>query len=93
MTIHHQDDVRKKIQADRIISWLQAGIFGTKFQNKPVDLSAEKVSAAKALLNKTLPDLTKTELTGENGGPVQTLNAQMTPEEAARAYKELMSGS
>lgn len=30
------------------------------------------------------------ELTGANGGPVRTLNAQMSPEEAARAYKELM---
>jgi len=66
---HHQDDVRRKIQADRIINWLQAGIFGEDFQRKPVELSAEKVSAAKALLNKTLPDLTKTELTGKDGGP------------------------
>lgn len=30
------------------------------------------------------------ELTGANGGPVRTLNAQMTPEDAAHAYRELM---
>lgn len=31
------------------------------------------------------------ELTGPNGGPVRTLTATMTPEEAARAYKEAMN--
>lgn len=30
---------------------------------------------------------------GRGGGPVQTLSATMTPEQAAQAYKELMSGS
>lgn len=66
----HQDAIRKKIQADRLIAWMQAGVFGTKFQGKPVVLSPERVSAAKALLNKCLPDLTKAELTGEGGGAV-----------------------
>jgi len=67
----HQEDVRKKIQADRIIAWLQAGIFGEKFQQKEVELTPEKVNAAKALLNKSLPDLVKTELTGEDGGAIR----------------------
>lgn len=87
---HHQDDIRRKIQADRLIEWLQAGVFGTKFQKKDVVLTHEKVSAAKALLNKILPDLTRAELTGLNGGPVQTVSASMKPEEAAAVYKGMM---
>lgn len=63
----HQDDVRAKIQCDRIVAWMQAGLFGTKFQGKPVDLTSEKVSAAKALLNKRLPDLSQVSGPGENG--------------------------
>lgn len=66
----HQDSVRQKIQADRIIAWLQAGIFGTKYQGRDVELTPDRVSAAKALLNKSLPDLSKSEVTGEGGGPV-----------------------
>lgn len=86
----HQEDVRKKIQADRLLAWLHAGIFGSKFQGKEVILSPDKVSAAKALLNKCLPDLTKTEHSGVGGGPIPVLTAAMSPEEAARAYKEAM---
>lgn len=66
----HQEDVRAKIQADRLLAWLQAGIFGTKFQKRSVELTPEKVSAAKALLNKCLPDLTRAELTGKDGEPI-----------------------
>lgn len=66
----HQDDIRAKIQADRLLAWLHAGIFGTKFQGKSVTLTGEKVSAAKALLNKRLPDLTSTELTGDPKKPL-----------------------
>jgi phage terminase small subunit len=32
----------------------------------------------------------KTEVTGANGGPIQTVNTDMTPEEAAEAYHKLM---
>jgi hypothetical protein len=73
----HQDDIRKKIQADRLIAWMQAGIFGTQFQGKPVLFSPEKVNAAKALLNKTLPDLTKAELTGKDGEPIAITYAKV----------------
>lgn len=78
----HQDAIRQKIQADRIIAWLQAGIFGTKFQSKPVELTPDKVSAAKALLNKSLPDLTKAEIGGEGGGPIK---ARVTVEFVGKA--------
>lgn len=66
----HQEDVRAKIQADRLLAWLQAGIFGTKFQGHSVELTSEKVSAAKALLNKRLPDLVRSELAGDPDNPV-----------------------
>lgn len=82
LKLQHQDAIREKIRADRIIAWLQAGMFGEKFQGKPVELSAEKVSAAKALLNKCLPDLTKAELTGANGGAIQ---AKVTVEFVGKA--------
>lgn len=67
MGARHQDDVRAKIQADRLIQYLQAGIFGTKFQGKDVVLETAKVNAINILLKKTLPDLTATELTGKDG--------------------------
>lgn len=64
---HHQDDIRAKIQADRLIAWLQAGVLGEQFQGHDVTLTTEKVAAAKALLAKCIPDLTKAELTGKDG--------------------------
>jgi hypothetical protein len=67
----HQDAIRQKIQADRIIAWLQAGVLGTKFQKKEVVLTTEKVSAAKALLNKVLPDVIRSEITGKNGEAIE----------------------
>lgn len=70
LRLRHQDDVRAKIQADRIIAWLQAGVFGEKFQGKPVELTTEKVSAAKALLNKRVADLSNVELTGKDGAAI-----------------------
>lgn len=66
----HQADIRAKIQADRLLNWLHAGIFETKFQGKTVVLTNEKVSAAKALLNKTLPDLSSTEIKGDPDKPL-----------------------
>jgi hypothetical protein len=37
-----------------------------------VEMTATQVSAALGLLRKVSPDLAATELTGVNGGPVQT---------------------
>lgn len=66
----HQDDVRAKIQTDRLLAYMHAGVFGTKFQGKDVELTPVKVSAIKCLLDKRLPDLARTEVTGDDGGPV-----------------------
>lgn len=71
LNARHHETIRQKIQADRIVAWLQAGIFGTQYQKKNVELSAEKVSAAKALLNKCLPDLTRTEVSGKDGKAIE----------------------
>ena len=67
----HQDDIRAKIQADRLIAWLHAGIFDELFQGKKVELIAVKVSAVNCLLNKSIPDLTRAELSGPDGGPFE----------------------
>lgn len=64
----HQDDIRAKIQADRLIAWLQAGVFESQFQGKKVVLdkdSGPRVRAALGLLSKSVPDLQRTELQGE----------------------------
>lgn len=66
----HQDDVRAKIQVDRLIDYLHAGIFGTKFQGKDVDLTPVKVSAINALIGKRLPDLKAVEHSGNPDRPV-----------------------
>ena len=63
----HQDDVRKKIQTDRLIAYMHAGVFGTKYQGKDVELTQVKVSAIKCLLDKRLPDLSQVQGAGDDG--------------------------
>lgn len=68
---HRQTEAtRKLIQANRLIVRLQQFVLGRKFQGEPVHMSGHQVRAALGLLNKVLPDLTKTELSGEGGGPI-----------------------
>lgn len=62
----HNEDTRLKIQAAQLINRLQEHVFAAT----PV-LDASQVNAAKALLNKVLPDLKAIELTGENGGALE----------------------
>ena len=64
--IRHSQEVRDKIKAGVIISRLTKHIDS----DEPI-MDASQVSAAKALLNKVLPDLRAVELTGEDGGPLQ----------------------
>lgn len=61
----HNADTRKKIQATQLINRLQKHVNA----KKPI-LDASQVNAAKALLNKVLPDLKAVELSGEDGGPI-----------------------
>jgi len=53
--IRHDDETRKKIQAALIINRMMDCI------NGKVTLDAQQVSCAKALLNKSLPDLQSVE--------------------------------
>jgi hypothetical protein len=63
----HQDDVRKKIQASQLINVLQEHAL------KGSDLEQSRIKAIEILLKKSLPDLTAIQLTGEDGGPVETV--------------------
>lgn len=63
----HHEDTRKKIKAAQLINRLQAHIDA----DAPGLLEASQVNAAKALLNKVLPDLKAIEHTGDDGGPLQ----------------------
>lgn len=62
---NHQEDVREKIQASQIINRLEGHL------NGQVELSPTQVRAAEILLKKTLPDLSNTEVSGPEGGPVE----------------------
>lgn len=67
----HQEDVRKKIQATQLINRLQSHIFDN------VEMSRTQVSAALGLLKKTIPDLSATQLSGEDGGPIKMQNVEV----------------
>lgn len=56
----HHEDTRRKIQAAQIINRLEAHVFA----DAPI-LDASQVNAAKALLNKVLPDLSAVSVDGE----------------------------
>lgn len=56
----HHEDTRKKIQAAQLINRLEKHVFS----DEPL-LDASQVNAAKALLNKVLPDLQSVSVDGE----------------------------
>jgi hypothetical protein len=62
----HQDDVRAKIQATKLVNRLQDHALGT------VELSATQIKCAEILLKKSVSDLTSVAHTGEGGdGPIR----------------------
>ena len=61
----HLQKTRDKIRATQLVNRLLAHINA----DEPI-LDATQVNAAKTLLNKVLPDLRSTELTGPEGGPI-----------------------
>jgi hypothetical protein len=63
----HQDDVRAKIQTSQLINRLENHALGE------IDLSATQIKAIEVLIRKTLPDLSSVEMTGEDGGPIETV--------------------
>jgi len=58
-----RDEWRQKIKASMLINRLQDHAFGE------VDMSPTQLKAAEILLKKVAPDLARTEMTGEDGGP------------------------
>lgn len=58
----HQDSVREKIKVSNIIDRLEKHVEGE------IELSATQVTSARILLDKSIPNLTATELSGQDGG-------------------------
>lgn len=75
----HNDDTRQKIQAQQLINRLQAHVDAPE----PL-LDASQVNAAKALLNKVLPDLKAVEVSGEGGGPLQVVIQRFADDKSAK---------
>lgn len=73
----HHEDTRKKIKAAQLINRLQSHVDA----EAPGILDASQVNAAKALLNKVLPDLKAVEvegtLTHEAGDSIAALMAKV----------------
>jgi hypothetical protein len=63
----HQDEIRTKIQTTQLINRLQ----NHALSDGEDELTPSRLKAIEILLRKSLPDLTATQLTGEDGGPVQ----------------------
>lgn len=61
----HIQSVRDKIRTTQLINRLQDHALGG------CEMTKTQVSAAVALIRKTVPDLSVQQLTGEDGGPVQ----------------------
>lgn len=69
----HDALTRDKIRTSQLINRLNAFALeeNDPQSDKPVKLSRDQIRAIEILLKKTLPDLTATELTGADGGPVE----------------------
>lgn len=64
---HHQEDVRSKIQVANLITRVQKYALG---ELDDEDISPNRLNAIKLLLNKTLPDLSSTEIDANVTGSV-----------------------
>lgn len=70
----HQDSVREKIRSSQLVNRLTDHALGTL--EKPMD--ASMVTAALGLLKKCIPDLSRAEVTGKDGEPVQIQEVRRT---------------
>lgn len=62
----HQEDVKRKIQVSQLINYLQNhALTGSNSEH-----AATRVRAAQALINKIIPDVTRSEISGPDGGAV-----------------------
>ena len=62
----HQEDVKRKIQASQLINYLQ----NHALTNTGNENASTRIKAATALLNKVVPDVTRNEHSGLEGGPI-----------------------
>lgn len=63
----HQDEIRSKIQVSNLLTRVHKYALG---ELSDEDISPNRLNAIKLLLNKTLPDLSSVELTGDQDNPV-----------------------
>ena len=85
----HPDEVRSKIQAQRLVEVLQEFIFSEVDKNgrKLADLSMAQVRAIDVLLKKCVPDLTRTLISADvNVRYVAELPKVLTKEEWVKKY-------
>jgi hypothetical protein len=71
---NHQESVRDKIRATQLVNYLEKHALA----NQGAKNAGTRVRAASTLLNKCLPDLARTEHTGESGGAVQVTIRKFT---------------
>lgn len=62
----HQDEVRAKIQASQLVNVLQNHALGEDEK----EMTPSRLKAIEILLRKSLPDLSSTEITGNEDSPV-----------------------
>ena len=65
LRLHHQDEVRAKIQSSQLINRLTNHAFGE------VELTATQIKAIEILLRKSVPDLQAIQLSGDSEHPVE----------------------
>ena len=68
----HQDEIREKIRASQIVNVLENHVLGKR------KLKQTQVTAALGLLKKCVPDLSRSEVTGKDGDPVQFQEVRRT---------------
>jgi len=62
----HQDDVRKKIQVGQLIKVLE----NHALSDSDVEISNSRMKAIQILLNKSLPDLSSIQISGDDNQPL-----------------------
>lgn len=69
----HQDEIRDKIKTSQLVNRLENHVFGE------IELSASQIRGIEILLNKTLPNLQSTELSGSEDNPltIQTIERKI----------------
>jgi len=82
----HIDETRAKIKSTQLINRLQKHV-----ESETPLLDASQVNAAKALLNKVLPDLKAIEVTGAEGGPMEHSHTIKAGSLSDSAMKEILS--